>query len=113
MIRNSLQTTWRERALNAESALKSANTEIRDHREHIDELLDQIRALEAESTEESIQLLTTRNTTLEHRVRQLAADNQTLDEQLKVARSKLRFQDRRIANLEAQITGQNAAIRRR
>ena len=34
----------------------------------------------------------------------LAADNRTLDERLKAARSNMRFQDRRVADLEAQIT---------
>ncbi|MER6100840.1 hypothetical protein ABT115_00480 [Streptomyces sp. NPDC001832] len=44
------------------------------------------------------------NTALKQRVRQLTADNRTLDEQIKAARSNLRFQDRRVADLEAQIT---------
>ncbi|MGW6692031.1 hypothetical protein [Streptomyces sp. NPDC054961] len=44
------------------------------------------------------------NTTLKQRVRQLTTDNRTLDERLKAARSNLRFQDRRVADLEAQIT---------
>jgi transcription elongation GreA/GreB family factor len=43
------------------------------------------------------------NTTLKQRIRQLTADNRTLDERLKAARSHLRFQDRRIADLEALI----------
>jgi N-methylhydantoinase B/oxoprolinase/acetone carboxylase alpha subunit len=45
--------------------------------------------LQTEWTEEAIQRLTT--------------DNRTLDERLKAARSNLRFQDRRVADLEAQI----------
>jgi hypothetical protein len=36
-------------------------------------------------------------------VRQLNTDNRTLDERLKAARSNLRFQDRRIADLEAPV----------
>jgi hypothetical protein len=36
-------------------------------------------------------------------VRQLTAENRTLDERLKAARSNLRFQDRRVAGLEARI----------
>jgi hypothetical protein len=36
-------------------------------------------------------------------VRQLTTDNRTLDERLKAARSNLRFQDRRIADLEARV----------
>jgi hypothetical protein len=38
---------------------------------------------------------------LKQRVRQLTTDNRTLDERLKAARSTFRFQDRRIADLEA------------
>ena len=98
------EATWRERALNAEDALKAAHAEILTQRTRIGELLGQIRDLEAEWTEEAIQRITTENTTLKQRVRQLTTDNRTLDERLKAARSNLRFQDRRIADLEAQLT---------
>ncbi|WP_432044176.1 hypothetical protein [Streptomyces cadmiisoli] len=97
------EATWRERALNAEDALEAAHGEILAQRTHICELLGQVRDLEAEWTEEAIQRITTENTTLKQRVRQLTADNRTLDERLKAARSNLRFQDRRVADLEAQI----------
>lgn len=97
------EATWRERALNAEDAFKAANAEILNQRNRIGELLGQIRDLEAEWTEEAIQRITTENTTLKQRVRQLIADNRTLDERLKAARSNLRFQDRRVADLEAQL----------
>ncbi|MFE0652026.1 DUF6262 family protein [Streptomyces sp. NPDC059534] len=99
------EATWRERALNAEERLKAAQAEILTQRTRIGELLGQIRDLEAEWTEEAIQRITTENTTLKQRVRQLTTDNRTLDERLKAARSNLRFQDRRVADLEAQITG--------
>ncbi|HEY6507878.1 MAG TPA: DUF6262 family protein [Vicinamibacterales bacterium] len=98
------EATWRERALNAEEALKAARAEILTQRTRIGELLGQIRDLEAEWTEEAIQRITTENTTLKQRVRQLTTDNRTLDERLKAARSNLRFQDRRVADLEARIT---------
>jgi chromosome segregation ATPase len=98
------EATWRERALNAEDALKAAQAEILTQRTRIGELLGQIRDLEAEWTEEAIQRITTENTTLKQRVRQLTADNRTLDERLKAARSNLRFQDRRVADLEARLT---------
>jgi hypothetical protein len=49
------------------------------------------------------QRVTTENTTLKQRIRQPTADNRTLDERLKAARSTLRFQDRRIADLEARL----------
>src|SRR5262245_37116476 len=69
----------------------------------IGELLGHIRDLEAEWTQEAVQRITTENTTPKQPVRQLTTDNRTLDERLKAARSNLRFQDRRIADLEAQI----------
>jgi chromosome segregation ATPase len=98
------EATWRERALNAENALKAAHAEITTQRTRIGELLGQVRDLQAEWTEEAIQRITTENTTLKQRVRQLTTDNRTLDERLQAARSNLRFQDRRLAGLEAQIT---------
>lgn len=100
---NAREATWRERALNAEDALKTAHAEIIAQRTRIGELLGQVRDLEAEWTEEAVQRMTTENTTLKQRVRLLTADNRTLDERLKAARSNLRFQDRRIADLEAQV----------
>jgi DNA-binding LacI/PurR family transcriptional regulator len=105
------EATWRERALNAEEALKAAHTEILTQRTHISELLGQIRDLEAEWTQEAVQRITTENTTLKQRVRQLTTDNRTLDERLKAARSNLRFQDRRVADLEAQIADPSARVR--
>ncbi len=48
--------------------------------------------------------LSAREHALKQRVRQLTTDNRTLDERLKAARSNLRFQDRRIADLEARLT---------
>lgn len=98
---NERDATWRERALNAEEGLKAAQAEILAQRTRIGELLGQIRDLEAEWTEETIQRITTENTTLKQRIRQLTAGNRILDERLKAARSNLRFQDRRIADLEA------------
>jgi chromosome segregation ATPase len=97
------EATWRERALNAEDALKAAHAEITTQRTRIGELLGQVRDLEAEWTQEAIARITTENTTLKQRVRQLTADNRTLEERLKAARSNLRFQDKRIADLEAQL----------
>jgi vacuolar-type H+-ATPase subunit I/STV1 len=101
------EATWRERALNAEDALKAANAEILAQRTRIGELLGRIRDMEAEWTQDAIQRMTTENTDLKQRVRQLTADNRTIDERLKAARSNLRFQDRRIADLEAQLADTN------
>jgi hypothetical protein len=101
---DSREATWRERALNAEDALKTAHAEILAQRTRIGELLGQIRDLEAEWRQDDVQRIIAENTTLKQRVRQLTADNRTLDERLKAARSNLRFQDRRIADLEARLT---------
>jgi small-conductance mechanosensitive channel len=94
---------WRERALNAEDTLKSAHAEISCQRARIGELLGQIRDLQADWDVQSIARITTENTTLRQRIRQLTADNRTLEERLTAARSTLRFQDRRIADLESRI----------
>ncbi|MBW0105275.1 DUF6262 family protein [Pseudonocardia sp. KRD291] len=102
------ETTWRERALNAENALKTANAEILNQRTRIGELLGQTRDLEAEWTEQGIQRITTENTSLKQRVRQLTTDNRTLEERLQAARSNLRFQDRRVADLEAKLVDPTA-----
>jgi chromosome segregation ATPase len=100
------EASWRERALNAEDALKAAHAEIRSQRTRIGEFMGQVRDLEAEWTQEAIQRITTENTTLKQRVRQLTQDNRTLEERLQAARSNLRFQDRRLADLEAQLATQ-------
>jgi chromosome segregation ATPase len=97
------EATWRERALNAEDALKAAHAEILAQRTRIGELLGQVRDLEAEWTRDNVQRITTENTSLKQRVRTLTADNRTLEEKLKAARENLRFHDKRIADLEAQL----------
>jgi chromosome segregation ATPase len=102
------EATWRERALNAEDTLKATNAEILTQRTRIGELLGQIRDLQAEWTEETIQQITTENTTLKQRVRQLTTDNRTLKERLTGARSNLRFQDHRLADLEAKLLNPTA-----
>jgi hypothetical protein len=98
------ETPWRERALNAEDALKTARAEIISQRTRIGELMGQVRDIEAEWTDQAIQRITTENTTLKQRVRQLTTDNRTLAERLTAARTNQRFQDRRLAGLEAQLT---------
>jgi integrase len=97
------ESTWRERALNAEETLKTALAEILNQRGRIGELMGHIRDLQAEWTHDAIQRVTTENTTLKQRARQLTQDNRVLDERLAAARSTLRFQDRRLADLEAQL----------
>lgn len=97
------QASWRERALNAEDGLKAAYAEIRVQRARIAELMGNIRDLEQRWSTEDIQRITTENTTLKQRVRQLSGDSRTTEERLQAARSNGRFQDRKIAQLEAQL----------
>ena len=97
------EPSWRERALNAEAALTTAHAEIAAQRRRMAILLGQIRDLEHDLSPEAAQRLATENTTLKQRVRTLTAGNRTLEEKLKAARENLRFHDKRIADLEAQL----------
>ena len=97
------ETMWRERALNAENGVKAAGAEIRAQRQQIGELLGKVRDMESEWTQDSIHRITTENTTFKQRLRQLTTDHRALEERLQAARSNLRFQDKRIADLEAQL----------
>jgi chromosome segregation ATPase len=103
------EASWRERARNAEDALRTAHAEIDTQRTRIGQLLGRIRDLEAEWTAESIQRITSENTNLKQRVRQLTGDNRTLEERLSAARSNLRFSDRRVADLEARLAERDTA----
>ena len=78
-------------------------TRILAQRTRIGELLGQVRDLQSEWTQEAVQRITTENATLKQRVRTLTAGNRTLEEKLKAARENLRFHDKRIAGLEAQL----------
>ncbi|GAA1239488.1 hypothetical protein GCM10009665_32640 [Kitasatospora nipponensis] len=98
-----IEATWRERALNAEAELTRAQKEVLAQRQRIGELMGQIRDFDQMAPGESIQTLTTENTTLKHRVQQLTREHRTLQERLEGARSNLRFADKRIANLEVQV----------
>jgi outer membrane murein-binding lipoprotein Lpp len=97
------EASWRERALNTEAALKAALAEIRAQRDRIATLMGQARDAESEWTPQAIGQITTENTTLKQRVRQLTQDNRALQERLQAARSNVRFADRRMAQLEAQL----------
>lgn len=92
---------WRERALNAESELKRAHTEIAAQRSRIGELLGRIRDLENDLPEDGIARTITENHTLRAQVRQLTQDNRRIEERLAGARDNNRFLDKRIAHLEA------------
>jgi chromosome segregation ATPase len=95
---------WRERALNAEHELKRANAEITAQRGRIGELLGRIRDLEHDLPEDGIQRTIAENHTLRTQVRQLTQDSRRLEERLAAARDTNRFLDKRIADLEAEIT---------
>lgn len=72
-------------------------------RHRIGELMGQIRDFDQMVPGESVQALITENTTLKRRVQQLADEHRMLQERLEGARSNLRFADKRIADLEAQL----------
>ncbi|MGW1091099.1 DUF6262 family protein [Streptomyces sp. NPDC002596] len=98
-----IEASWRERALNAEEELSRAQKEIFTQRQRIGELMGQIRDVEQMVPGESVQQLVTETTSLKHRVQQLGQEHRTLQERLEGARSNLRFADKRIADLEAQL----------
>jgi hypothetical protein len=94
---------WKNRALNAEDALKAAYAEIGNQRSQIGQLLGQIRDLELDLPADAVERITTENRTLRQQNRKLEADNQQLTERLKAARENNRFLDTRIARLEADL----------
>ncbi|MFD7282417.1 DUF6262 family protein [Streptomyces sp. NPDC059862] len=99
----SIEATWRERALNAEAELTRAQKEIFVQRQRLGELMGQLRDLSQTAPGESVQELVTENTNLKHRVQQLTRDHRLLQERLEGARSNLRFADKRVADLEMQV----------
>ncbi|MEV4338044.1 DUF6262 family protein [Streptomyces sp. NPDC049590] len=103
-----IEATWRERALNAEAELTRTQNEVLSQRQRIGELMGQIRDFDQMVPGESLQALTAENTTLKHRVQLLTREHRTLQERLEGARSNLRFADKRIANLEAELLEQTA-----
>lgn len=104
-VHDRVEATWRERALNAEEGLTQAQKEIRTQRHRIGELMGQLRDAEQTAPGESIQKIVTENTTLKRRIHQLTQDHRSLQERLEGARSNLRFTEKRIADLEAEILG--------
>lgn len=100
---NTNEAAWRERALNAEDALKTAHNEIRTHRSRIAQLMGQIRDMESNWTADSVERIAQENADLKQRLRQANQTQHSLEERLQAARSNGRFQDRRIAQLETQL----------
>ncbi|MCX4735073.1 DUF6262 family protein [Streptomyces sp. NBC_01221] len=101
-----IEATWRERALNAEAELTRTQREVLVQRQRIGDLMGQIRDFDQMVPGESVQHLVSENTTLKYRVHQLTQEHRKLQERLEGARSNLRFSDRRIAALEAQLLEQ-------
>jgi hypothetical protein len=97
-----LEASWRERALNAEDALKLAHAEISLQRNNISQLLGRIRDLESDLPEDGVQRVVTENTTLKQQTRQLTQQKAQLEERLQAARDNNRFLDKRIADLETE-----------
>ncbi|MEU1106650.1 DUF6262 family protein [Streptomyces tibetensis] len=104
-----IEATWRERALNAEAELTRAQKEIFAQRQRIGELMGRLRDLDQTVPGESVQALVSENTNLKHRVQQLTREHRLLQERLEGSRSNLRFADKRIADLEAQLLETAAA----
>ncbi|MFG2025618.1 DUF6262 family protein [Streptomyces sp. NPDC048825] len=102
-----IEASWRERALNAEAELTRTQKEVFSQRQRIGELMGQLRDFDQMVPGESVQALTTENTTLKRRVHQLTQEHRKLQERLEGARTNLRFADKRIADLEAQILEQD------
>jgi hypothetical protein len=97
------EASWRQRALNAEQALKTAHAEIRAQRARMGELLGQLRDTQRDHDTDAVERLTAENATLKQRLRDLSASSRTLEERLQAARSNNRFLDKRIAGLEAEL----------
>jgi chromosome segregation ATPase len=97
------ESSWRERALNAEDALTAAHREIDVQRRRIAELLGHIRDLAPRDAQATVDRLVAENTALAQRVRQLDDGRRLLTERLEAARSNNRFLDRRLSDLEARL----------
>lgn len=97
------EASWRERALNAEDALKLAHNEILLQRNNIGRLLGRVRDLEHDLPEDGVQRTVAENTTLKHQTRQLTQEKAQLEERLRAARDNNRFLDKRIAGLETDL----------
>jgi chromosome segregation ATPase len=99
---DALEAAWKERALNAEDALKAAHNEILAQRNQIGELLGQIRDLQTHWTEEDLTRVVNDNSSLKKQVRLLTNEKTDLQNKLAAARDNVRFADKRIAALEVE-----------
>jgi hypothetical protein len=94
---------WKDRALNAEDALKAAYAEISSQRDQIGKLLGRIRDPEIDLPADAVERINAENRTLRQQNRKLTTGNQQLTERIKAARDNNRFLDTRIARLEADL----------
>ncbi|MFI1701501.1 hypothetical protein ACH419_36865 [Streptomyces bobili] len=65
--------------------------------------MGQLRDIDQMVPGDSVQKLTTENTTLKRRLQQVTQEHRKLQERLEGARTNLRFSDKRIADLEHQL----------
>ena len=101
--RERTETAWRERALNAEEALKAAHREITTQREQNGRLLGRIRDLEGDLPQDAAQRLMTEITDLREQLRTQTTHNKALTEKLAAARENNRSQQNRVAQLQAEL----------
>jgi hypothetical protein len=104
------EATWRERALNAEEIIKTANLEVRTQRAQIATLLGRIRDLESILPADAVQRIVSENHSLKLKIRQQTQENKTLEDRLKAARDNNRFLDKRIADLEAELLQEREGV---
>jgi hypothetical protein len=97
------ELAWRERALNAEDALKAAHDEIRTQRTRIAEMLGRIRDLELDLPADAVQRLVTQNTTLKQQIRSITAEVKGLTDRLAASRSNNRSLEGQISELQAEL----------
>jgi hypothetical protein len=72
-----IEATWRERALNAEAELTRTQKEVFTQRKRIGEIMGQLSDFDQMVPGESVQQLSTENTTLKHRVQHLTREHRS------------------------------------
>ncbi|MDX3024964.1 hypothetical protein [Streptomyces acidiscabies] len=108
-----LDAAWKERALNAEEALKATQDEILAQRRQIGELLGQVRDLSTPWQEQDVVRIMTEHSALTRKVEELNGEKRSLQDRLNASRDNARFADRRIAELEAELIETKDVVRRR
>jgi len=96
-----VESSWRERAPNAEDTLRQTVAEIQTQRQHIGQLMGRIRDLELDLPADSVQRLVTENTTLKQQLRTATADARTLTSRLAAARDNDRALKRQMSEFQA------------